>query len=299
VPESGYAVEYSIDPQGSELDVAAAATDSVLVVGDASVYDPGVTVMVNDTLAVVAATDVDADTLTLTAPLGVVADESERVYILTAGEVAQDYTLEVQTSDGESHDIPLAPPDRVFWRPGPIDPPVLVTISDDLTTLLDIPGKPSTVNPDAIEAPLFVGYLAVNQSIPDGLGLTTVANWATQILRGGMTYDPSFNAVIVPIDGWYSVNSSAVAWQFNATGRRTTQPLYATLAGTVMGGLFKQDASPDTAQQTTPVISPMVALLAGESAALTVSQNSGGSLNLIGNSAGTTSFFSVEYRGSL
>src|SRR4051812_29215137 len=97
VSESGYAVEYSIDPQGSELDVAAAAADTTLVVGDASAYDPGMTVLVNDVTAVLAATDPDAATLTLTAPLGVDADESERVYVLTAGEVAYDYTLEVQT----------------------------------------------------------------------------------------------------------------------------------------------------------------------------------------------------------
>ena len=297
--ETGYAVEYHIDPQGSELDVAALATDLVLVVGDTSAYDPGMTVEVDGVTATVAATDDDASTLTLTAPLGIAADESERVLIRTAGEVANDYLLEVQTSDGESHDISLAPPDRVFWQPGPIDPPVLVTISDDLDHLLDIPGKPVVVNPDAIEAPLFVGYLAVNQTIPTGAGFSTVQNWATQILRGGMVYDPAFHSVVVPLAGWYSVNASAVAWAFNASGRRVTQPMYATLAGAVTGGQFKQDASPDPVQQTTPVISPMVALQAGESAALMVAQTSGGGLDLIGDSAGTSSFFFVEYRGPL
>ena len=52
--EPGFAVEYHIDPQGSELDVAALATDLVLVVGDTSAYDPGMTVEVDGTTATVA-----------------------------------------------------------------------------------------------------------------------------------------------------------------------------------------------------------------------------------------------------
>ena len=66
-----------------------------------------------------------------------------------------------------------------------------------------------------------------------------------------------------------------------------------------MGSVFKQDASSDPVQQTTPVISPLQPLLRGESASLTVAQTSGGSLDLIGDSTGTASFFSVEYRGPL
>lgn len=293
------AVEYNIDPQGSELDTDALATDTVLHLGDAAGYTAPGTVEINGVRMVFVDADEDADTITLAAPLGDVASEGDRVLIVTAGEIAYDYTLEVQTSDGTSHEIDVDYGDRALWVQGPIDPPVPVTVSDDLTQIVDAPGRRAVVNPDAIENPLFVGYLDVNQPIPSGLGVTTVQNWQPQILRGGMVYDSSFHTVVVPIPGWYAVTNSAVAWEFNATGRRTTQPIYTTLAGAVVGGLFKQDASPDVVQQTTPVISPLVFLDTGEAAALTVSQNSGGSLSLIGDPTGVKSFFSVEYRGPL
>lgn len=142
MPEAGHVTGVNVDPQGSELDAAALSTDTVLVLGDASLYDPGETVEINGTRAVVASTDVDAGTITLTAPLGVAADESDRVFIISGGEIAHDYTLEVHTGAGSAVEIPLSlPADRLAWRPGPVTPPIPVTISDDLTTLLEAPGR--------------------------------------------------------------------------------------------------------------------------------------------------------------
>lgn len=114
-----------------------------------------------------------------------------------------------------------------------------------------------------------------------------------------MQYDGTLDAVVVPIPGYYAVSDSAVAWAFNATGRRAIQPVFNTTAGAVGGGVFKADASADPVQQTTPVSNPLYALQAGESVTLTVSQTSGGALNVIGSAAGVESFLSVEYRGPL
>src|SRR6185503_20049720 len=105
-----------------------------------------------------------AGTVTLAAPLGIVADVGDRVYILSADEIAYDHTLEVHTADGDAVEIPVDFAERVLWVPGPIDPPVPVLVSDDLTEIVDVPGRTALVNPFAFEAPLFVGYLAANQT---------------------------------------------------------------------------------------------------------------------------------------
>jgi hypothetical protein len=40
VPEHGFAVEFNVDLQGSELDQPALSTDTVLYLADSSEYDP-------------------------------------------------------------------------------------------------------------------------------------------------------------------------------------------------------------------------------------------------------------------
>ena len=70
MPEQGYVTEVNVDPQGSELDQDALSTDTVLYLGDASEYDPGEVVEINDQRHTVVEADVDAGTITLTAPLG-------------------------------------------------------------------------------------------------------------------------------------------------------------------------------------------------------------------------------------
>ena len=158
MPEPGLAVEFNVDPQGSELDQAATATDTVLYVGDASDYDAPGTLRVDTGAALVdvdfTASDTDADTVTLAVPLGVAAEVGDRVYILSGGDIAYDHTLEVHTADGDPVDIDVDYAERVLWEPGPIDPPVPVLISDDLTTIVDVPGRRALVNPFSFEAPL-------------------------------------------------------------------------------------------------------------------------------------------------
>ena len=300
--EPGFAVEFNIDPQGSELDVAATATDTVLYLGDASDYDaPGTVRVDNGTVQVdidIVDVDVDAATITLGLALGVVADVGDRVYILSADEIAVDHTLTVHTSDGDSVEIAVDYADRILWAEGPIDPPVPVLVSDDLTEIVDVPGRRALVNPSSFVAPLFIGYLGTNQSIPTGATFTTVTSWVTRTLAGDMVYDAPTSSVVVPLDGWYSVIHSAVAWTFDPAGRRAIQPVYLTAAGAVPGGVDRI-ASSDPVTLTTPVVSPLQPLAAGEAVTLAVSQNSGASLALIGSSAGVESFFCVEYRGPL
>jgi hypothetical protein len=303
VAEPGFAVAFNVDPQGSELDVAATATDTVLYLGDASDYDAPSTVRVdNGTTQVdvdIVATDVDAGTVTLATALGIAADVSDRVYILTGDEIAYDHDLEVHTSNDAPVFIPVDPADRLLWPEGPIDPPVPVVVSDDLTEIVDIPGRRSLVNPSAFVAPLFVGYLSSGQSIPTGSAFTTVTSWVTRTLTGGMTYDATLNAAVVPLSGWYAVSNSALLWEPNGTGRRAVQPAFISLGtGTTLGGLVNLPGD-GSVRQTTAVTSPLQALQEGDAVTLTASQSSGAALSLVGDPDGVKSFFCVEYRGPL
>ena len=301
--EPGFAVEFNVDPQGSELDQAAAATDTVLYLGDASDYDAPGTVRVDNGTVLVdidfTASDTDADTITLEAPLGVVADVGDRVYILSGGDIAYDHTLEVHLADGEAVDIDVDYAERVLWEPGPVEPPVPVLVSDDLTSIVDVPGRRALVNPFSSESPLFVGYRATDLTLSSSTTYSTITGWVTKVLRGGMQYDTGTSSVVVPLSGWYSVSDSAVMWRPNLVGKRGVQPSFNTAAGVVPGGEYRQDASDDPVIQTTPVASPLTALEAGETASLTAFQNSGSSLAIAGNTTGTVTFFSVEYRGPL
>lgn len=299
MPEYGFAVEFNVDPQGSELDADALSSDAVLHVADASAYDGAGTVEVNGIRYDYVDADTDAGTVTLSASLGVAASIGDRVYIVGGGEVAYDHTLEVHTADGEPLEIALDFGDRALWgEPGPIDPPIPVTLSDDLTTILDVPGRRARVTPSAIQAPLLVAHLDANQSFPDGAGFTAVTGWTVTELRGGMQYDATAGAAIVPVDGWYGTGDSALLWQASSAGRRSIQPSFGTAAGTVPGGQINV-AGDGSVQQSTPAASPLKRLLAGESVTLTASQTSGGSLLLVGDPDGAKSFFCVEYRGPL
>jgi len=187
VPEPGFAVEFNVDPQGSELDQPATATDTVLYVGDASGYDAPGTLRVDTGAALVdidfTASDTDADTVTLAVPLGVAAEVGDRVYILSGGDIAYDHTLEVHTADGDPVDIDVDYAERVLWEPGPIDPPVPVLISDDLTTIVDVPGRRALVNPFSFEAPLFVGYLSGGAAAGAPVKLRTLVEPRTPSFR--------------------------------------------------------------------------------------------------------------------
>lgn len=141
MPESGYAVEVNVDPQGSELVTAATSLDTVLYVADASGYDAPGTVEVNGVRKNFRATDIEAGTITLLTALGAAADVGDRVLVVSGGEVASDYTLSVSLSDGDGIEVPLGYEERASWAPGPVIPPIPVTVSDDLTHLVDTPGR--------------------------------------------------------------------------------------------------------------------------------------------------------------
>lgn len=178
MPEAGYAIEVNVDPQGSELVAAALSTDTVLVVEDASVYDaPGV-VEVNGIRKTFTDSDIELGTVTLASPLGVAAAVSDRVLVVTGGEIAYDYILVVSLSDGEPAEVPIAYDARASWSPGPILPPIPVTISDDLTTILDAPGRsPQVGNEVTVQ-----GAGAYTFSDPDGNPLCQIG----QLPDGGI-----------------------------------------------------------------------------------------------------------------
>jgi hypothetical protein len=135
------AVEVNVEAQGSELDTVALSSATVLSVADGSGYDAPGTVEVNGVRRKFISSDVEAGTVTLISSLGVAADIGDRVLVVTGDEIAYDYTLVVALSEGDTVEVPIPYEARGAWSPGPLLPPIPVTVSDDLTQILDAPGR--------------------------------------------------------------------------------------------------------------------------------------------------------------
>lgn len=136
-------------------------------------------------------TDVDDDdTLTIEAP-GVVLpwDVGDPVTPLgPTGMPEETWTIDVDMGDGGTP-VPCHPSHALQDKLREDEQYVGIrceVVDGEVVTLVD---KASSIERSAFRAPLFVGYLPANQSIPNGSGYTTATGWVPKILRGGMQYD--------------------------------------------------------------------------------------------------------------
>lgn len=260
MPEHGYALEVNVDPQGSELDQAALSTDTVLYLADASEYDPGEVVEVNGTRATVASADVDAGTVTLTAPLGAAADMGDRVYVIAGGEIAHDYALVVSLSEGDHAEIPIPFTDRKHWGPGPLEPPIPVTVFDDLTKLLEVPGRDPSLESDLVmrgghilsetsdgqEVVTIGPFQDVNNETIHGLVVTTPNEGVVMAALSPLESDPDAQGVFqVGSTGGDPIDAPPNFPYVNVTGRavqiRTQDPAGPGFPSTALLGLYAND----------------------------------------------------------
>lgn len=289
---------------GDELVGDVAIGDIFMLVSDADDFEEaGGQLLVDDELLSYSGIDDDAGTLWLTSattaahsagtPVWVAPDARERIASVRLDEDGEAITARV----------PHALYDRV--PEGVRDPDaqesVLLELDDGEWIIDDVLGASPVIDASFIEAPLFIGYLPTEVTIPSG-GVddyTTVLGWAVSTQRGGMTYDETTGEVIVSRDGWYSLASSAVMWQAEfpkGSGTRVVQPYFNTVFGIIPGGKVAIAAS-DT-RQSCPIVTPLVQLSRDERVLIRVQQDSGGPLQLIGDATWrSTSFWCVEYRG--
>lgn len=175
----------------------------------------------------------------------------------------------------------------------------------DEWVIVDILGDQPSTDPAYTPIPLMVAALLSPVTIPTALTYSTVTGWTVLADYGTpedrISYDPSTGIFKVHKDGFYTVSNTAVMWEdespaaWATNGRRAIRAWYTTFVGAFSGGVNVQDAT--TRRITTSVITPTKGLVEGEGIEFQVSQNSGGDVDLVGDSTGTTSFVCIEYRG--
>lgn len=146
--EYGLLGEVTAEPRGSELTASAAISDTELVIDYSGDFDTdGGTLDLNGArLAYVAIIEgdlpEDPDTLVLAEPLLVAGDEGDSVLAVVGAQIATDYYAQVTMSgDGDTVKARIPYNQIGLWPVGQYDPPVPVTLSDDLLWLVDAPGQ--------------------------------------------------------------------------------------------------------------------------------------------------------------
>lgn len=298
--ESGVVTEVQVDIQGSELSTAATVGNATLYVENAEEYDTaGGVIELNDAQFAYTTADLDTSSLTLVNPCPIAGEIGDRVSVVSGGKVARDYQLLVSISDGEAITVPIPYGDRSLWTPGPQNPPIPVTVSDDHSLVLDAPNREPAIDGAYVQTPFLIAALLTAETISSGLTYQTVLGWTVLYSAGGpsgdisIAFDSSTGRFTVPRDGRYSISDTAVLWEDqSSSGRRAIRPYF---NATTPGGVNIQDAS--TRRITTALVTPPKDLMAGDTIEVQVSQNSGGTVDLVGESTGASSFVSIEWRG--
>lgn len=289
---------------GSGIAVAASIGDVTIQVDDSSDFDiAGGSLTVNGIHYVYTSVDPDSEVVTLAAALSAAADVGDPVAALdVTGEVGVDWTVWVDLGDGG--DAVPTDPNHALIPLFPDDPDDLIGAEVVVESVPEgyitrsLASKGAVIGAASVNVPLFVGALLADAVIPDGASYTLLLGWTIIEQVGGMIYDPLTGLVRVPVDGYYAVTGSAVMWEStSAVGRRAVQAHYETYIGPVEGGIYVDDGT--TRRVTTPVVTPVKRLKAGEKVGIQVSQTSGADLNVVGDTDAAHTFFSLEYRGPL
>jgi len=158
----GMLTDVTVLPRGSSAIAAQSVGDTTVTVEDVTNFattvdptDPGaenvgrldICGVQYDYTAVDPATGI----ITLATPLTVAVADSDPVVTVAGGEVLQDWTAVVDPGEGDNLEIPMGYAFRALIPEGHYDPPVPVVVSDDLTELLDAPGRQPVLPAAAID----------------------------------------------------------------------------------------------------------------------------------------------------
>jgi microcystin-dependent protein len=129
-------------PLGSELTADATIGALLLTIDNSVDFDEdGGSFDLNGIQYDYSSVDHDTGTLTLETSLTVAAVAGDRVNVWSGGQVAIEYTAFVSLGDGDEVEVPIPYSDRDLWPEGEYTDPVLVTLSDDLESLIGVPGR--------------------------------------------------------------------------------------------------------------------------------------------------------------
>lgn len=154
----GYAQGAALEPLGSELTADVAAGSLVLPVEWTGQFDdgPGVLSLNGTTYAYsVGGIDEDAAMITLDSVTAAAATTGDAVTSVSGGEIRTELVLHVSCGGGDDVEVVVPFRDRDLWPEGEYDDPVEVLLSDDLETIIDVPGRTpmrdaANIDPDTI-----------------------------------------------------------------------------------------------------------------------------------------------------
>jgi hypothetical protein len=127
----------------THLTVDAAAGATVLTVESTHQFnnEPGDQVSIGGQAPIDVASTTD-DTITLASPLVAAAGEGEPATLVRGGQPAQFWDAEVDFGEDETVPVPIVGlANRTVWAAGEYDPPVPVLVADDMSEILDAPGR--------------------------------------------------------------------------------------------------------------------------------------------------------------
>lgn len=146
-------------PQGSELTADLASGAQVLTIDNPVDFDEdGGTVNINGDVYDYLTVDMDTGTVTLASATTAAAIAGDRVNVIGGGALAIDFIAFVSLGDGDEVEVSIPYAQRDMWPEGEYDAPIIVDLSDDLDTILDVPGRTplrdgSYIDPDTLPAP--------------------------------------------------------------------------------------------------------------------------------------------------
>src|SRR5436190_6157670 len=138
---------------GTETTADALAGDTVLPVDDAEALSVGASVFIAEAEGYeVVGVDLDGSTVTVDPPLLADTEAASPVVPSQGGQPSQSWVAEVVLPDSEEPiEVPLVYNDLLVFPEGEYDPPKPITITDDMTAVVTLPGQFPTVSPQAVD----------------------------------------------------------------------------------------------------------------------------------------------------
>ncbi|NUR79081.1 MAG: hypothetical protein HOQ21_01350 [Dermatophilaceae bacterium] len=286
---SGQVVEVRTQDRGSEVVGAPAAGATSVTVADPTPFDVDGQVWIDGTAyTCTAVTEVDDPleagstngVLTLDAGLAAAVTEGTPVAVWSGTQILDDVILDVVTMPGEPPvSVTLTAGQRKDWTmlEGPVDPPVAVVLSDDLSVLEDAPGYSPTFDSTQSASPMLMAAKGANQTIANNTW-TAIDGWF--ILQDDrITADAAGKVLTVQVDGVYDLRVG-VSFDTSAVGSRAVQPHIYGVDGGDSGPLRLVKLPADG--RITVETAQYVRLVAGQSVTFEAWQSSGANLDVRG-----------------
>lgn len=224
--ESGLVEAVTAIEVQTHLTADAAAGATVLTVESTEQFDPaGGQLSVSDGTPVDYLT-CDDTTITLAASLVASADDGEPVTLVLGGQRATQWVAEVSFGEEETVPVPVGYEQRAMWPPGPYDPAVPVTVSDDLSRIIDTPGRTPSIDASYVDWPAAKAAKGSNQAIPHNVW-TKLTGWFTLKLNQ-VEFDAGTGEFVFLRDGEYDVRLG-VTFDTNTSGQRAIRMHYTFL----------------------------------------------------------------------